>query len=62
MGFYLICVDGGECILIRASSVEEAGRQARIRRPDAKSLRLKADNRDLIGTESAKNFSHSSSG
>lgn len=59
MGFYLICVDGGECILVSASSVEEAGIKARIRRPDAKSLRLKADNRDAIGTESAKNFAHS---
>jgi hypothetical protein len=47
MGYYLICIDGGECILIQADTVDDAGRKARARFPNAKSLRLKDDHYKL---------------
>ncbi|KKN91190.1 hypothetical protein LCGC14_0220560 [marine sediment metagenome] len=49
MGFYMICVDGGECIIVRADTAEEAGRKARIRFPNAKSFRLKGDRVNNLG-------------
>ena len=54
MGHYMICIDNGNCIIVQADSAEEAGREARIRYPDAKTLKLMIDNvknRALIATQ-----------
>jgi hypothetical protein len=60
MGFYWVCVNGGECVIIKADSCDEAGNKARVMYPFATSIILKFDNfsqsRSHVGMIVTKNY------
>jgi len=61
MGLYLLCIDGGGCITVRANSCEEAGKIAKKQFPEARSITVVVDrvgSRSPIAT-GATNFAKS---